>query len=78
MHVKFSVKFLRDLQSFYFVFKITISKMRNFCSRLLFHINLLINRLLTSVFVLVNGIAINRSKGLITKYLIACLMIQKK
>ena len=28
---------LRDLQSFHFVFKITILIMRNLCSRLLFH-----------------------------------------
>ena len=30
-------KSLRDLQSLQFVFKITISKMRNLCSRFLFH-----------------------------------------
>ena len=30
-------KFLRDLQSFHFVFKTNISKMLNLCSRLLFH-----------------------------------------
>ena len=44
-----------------------VSKMLNLCSRLLFHQYLLINRLLTSVFVLVNGIVFNRIK-------IACLM----
>ena len=38
VYVKFSVhKFLRDLLSFHLVFKIVISKMRNLCSRLLFH-----------------------------------------
>ena len=67
-------RFLRDLQSFHFVFKITISKMRNICSRFLLYYNLLVNRLLTSVFVLVNGIVCNRSNGLMIKYLIACLM----
>ena len=36
--VKFFVyKFLRDLQSFHCVFKVTDLKMRNLCSRLLFH-----------------------------------------
>ena len=30
-------KFLRDLQTFHFMFKITISKMRNLRSKLLFH-----------------------------------------
>ena len=39
--------------------------MRNLCSRLLFHKNFLNNRLLTSAFVLVNGIVFNRSNGLI-------------
>ena len=43
--------------------------MRNSWSRLLFHKNLLINRLL-SVFVLVNGIVFERSNGLIIEYLI--------
>ena len=47
------------------VFKITISKM---CK------NWLINRSITSVFVLVYGIVFNRSNGLIIKCLSACLM----
>ena len=65
MNVKSLVhNFLRDLQSFHFVFKIAISKMRNVCSRLFFHKNLLINWLLTSVFVAVNGIVCKRSNGL--------------
>ena len=51
-------KFLPDLQSFHFAFKITISKGRNLCSRLLFHQNLLIDWLLTKLFVLVNGIVL--------------------
>ena len=38
--------------------------MRKICSGLLFRQNLLISRLLTSVFVLVNGIVFNRSNGL--------------
>ena len=33
----FRIQVLRDLQTFHFVFKITISKMRNLYSRLLFH-----------------------------------------
>ena len=38
MYVKFVVhKFLRDLQSFHFMFKITISENANLCSGLLFH-----------------------------------------
>ena len=75
VYVKFFVyKILQGLQSFHFVFKIIISKVRNSWSRLLFHKNLLINRLLTSVFVLVNGIVFERSNGLIIEYLIACLM----
>ena len=38
VYVKLFVhKFLLDLQSFHFVFKITISKMHKFYSRLLFH-----------------------------------------
>ena len=38
VYTKFSVhRFLRDLQSSHFAFKITFSKMRNLCSRLLFH-----------------------------------------
>ena len=38
MHKKFFViKFLRDLQSFHFVFKITILIVRDLLSRLLFH-----------------------------------------
>ena len=50
VYVKFFVyKILRSLQSFHFVFKIIISKVRNSWSRLLFHKDLLINRLLTSV-----------------------------
>ena len=57
-----------------FVFKTTIPKMRNLCCRLLFYQNLLINTLLTSVFVLVNGIVFSRSNGLIIQCLIACLM----
>ena len=44
----------------HFVFKVTISKMLNFCSRFLFYSTLLINRLLTSAFVLVNGIVFDR------------------
>ena len=43
-------------------------------SRLLFYQNLFINKLLTSVFVLVNGIVFSRSNGLIIQCLIACLM----
>ena len=46
-----------------FVFKTTIPKMRNLCCRLLFYQNLLINTLLTSVFVLVNGIVFSRLNG---------------
>ena len=42
--------------------------------RLLFHQKLFINRLLTSAFVLVNGIVFNRSNGLIIRCLIAFLM----
>ena len=57
-----------------FVVKTTIPKMRNLCCRLLFYQNLLINTLLTSVFVLVNGIVFSRSNGLIIQCLIACLM----
>ena len=38
VYVKLFVrKFLQQLQSFHFSFKITIAKMRNFCSRLPFH-----------------------------------------
>ena len=75
VYVKFFVeKFLRDLQSFHFVFKITFLKMRNICSGSFFHKNLLINRLLTIVFVLINGIVFNRSNGLMIKFLTACLM----
>ena len=48
--------------------------MRNLCCRLLFYQNLPINRLLTSVFVLVNGIVFSSSNGLIIQCLIACLM----
>ena len=33
----FSIQFFRDLQTFQFVFKITISVKRNLCSKLLFH-----------------------------------------
>ena len=47
--------------------------MRSLCSRWLFHLKLLVKRLLTSVFVLVNGIVFNRSKGLITECLISCI-----
>ena len=65
----FSTQVFRELQPFHFLFKITISKMLNLCSRLRFHYNLLINRLLTSVFVLVNGIIFNRSNGLVIKSL---------
>ena len=65
MNVKSLVhSFLCDLQSFDFVFKIAISKMRNVCSRFIFHKNLLINWLLTSAFVPVNGIVCKRSNGL--------------
>ena len=49
------------------LFKITISKMRNLCSRLLFHQNF--NRLLTSVFVLVDRMLVIRSNGLMIKFL---------
>ena len=63
-------KFLRDLQSFHFAFKITFSKMRNLCTRFLFNKTLVINRLLTSVFVLVSRIVFNRSNGLVIKCLI--------
>ena len=56
------------------VFKIAIPKMRNLCCRLLFYQNLLINRLLTTAFVLVNGIVFSRSNGLIIQCLKACLM----
>ena len=42
-----------------FVFKITISEKCNPCSWLLFYQNLFINRLLTSVFVPINGIVFN-------------------
>ena len=48
--------FWRDLQSFHFVYMITFSKTRNLRSRLLFHENLPINRLLIRAFVSVNGI----------------------
>ena len=41
---------------------------------LLFYQNLLMNKLLTTVFVLVNGIVFSRSNGLITQCLIAYLM----
>ena len=76
VYVKFIVhKFLLDFQSFHFVFKITISKMLNLCSRLLF--DLLINRLLTSIFVQFNGIVFNRLNGLMIKFLIACLINEK-
>ena len=44
MYVKFfrvrkiiALNFLQDFQSFHVVFEITISKMLNLCSRLLFH-----------------------------------------
>ena len=53
------------LQSFNFVFKITITEMHNVCCRLVFYQNLFTNRLLTSAFVLVNGIVFGRSNGLI-------------
>ena len=33
-------KFLRELRSFHFVFKVIISKMPNLCSRLLFYFKL--------------------------------------
>ena len=59
---------------FSFAVKITISKMRNLCSSLLFHENLLISTLLTRVFILINGIVFNRLNGLVIKCLIACLM----
>ena len=60
VYVKFSVhKFLRDLKSFHFVFKISILEMLNLRSRLLFQENLLINRLLTNVFALLNEIVLN-------------------
>ena len=57
-----------------FAVLITISKMRDLCSRLLFHYKLLINRLLTSVFVLVNRKVFRRSNNLIIKRLITCLI----
>ena len=67
---------IQDFAGFavFILFKIIISKVHNSWSRLLFHKNLLISRLLTSVFVLVNGIVFERSNGLIIEYLIACLM----
>ena len=75
LYVKFFVhKFFRDLKSFHFVFKITTLKVRKLCPRLLFHQNLLINRLLRHVFVLLNAIVFNRSNGLIIECFIAFLM----
>ena len=44
--------------------------MRNSWSGLLFHRNLLINRLLKSVFVIVDGLVFERSNGLIIECLI--------
>ena len=56
MYVKFFVHtFFQDLQPF--------SKMRKLCSRLLFHQNLLINRMLTDVFILVNEMVFIRSNN---------------
>ena len=73
MYVKFFVhKFLRDIQSVHFVFKISILEKQNLYSRLLLHENLPISRLLTGVFVHVNGIVFNRSNGLTIKCLIGC------
>ena len=43
--------------------------MRNLCCRLLFYQNLLINRLLPSIFVLVSGIVFIRLNGLIIQCL---------
>ena len=42
----------------------------NLCPRLLIHKDLLINRLLTSVFVLASGIVFNKSNGLVIKCLV--------
>ena len=65
MYVKFFVhKFLRDLQSFHFVFKITILIVRDLILGCSF-----INRLLTSAFFLVNRIVFRKSNGLIIKVL---------
>ena len=75
VYLKFFVhKFLRDLESSHFAFKITNSIVGNSLSRLLSHWRLLINRLLTSAFVLVNRIVLNKSNGLMIKCLITCLM----
>ena len=75
VYLKFFVhKFLRDLESSHFVFKITNSIVGNSLSRLLSHWRLFINRLLTSAFVLVNRIVLNKSNGLMIKCLITCLM----
>ena len=50
----------------------------NLRSRLFFHQKLLMNRLLSRTFVVVNGIVFNRSNGFMIKGLIACLMNQKR
>ena len=73
VYLKFFVyKFLQDLESFLFVFK--ISKMDNVYSRLQFHLKMLSINLLRSASILVNRIIFNRSNGLMIKYLIACLI----
>ena len=54
---------LRDLQPLHFVFKITISKI---C--VAYKLNRLINRLLTSAFVIDNGTVFNRPSDLIIKW----------
>ena len=70
MYVKIFYTSVSGICSFFhFEFKITISKMRNLCSRLLFHQNF--HRLLTSVFVLVNRILVNRTNGLMIKFLMS-------
>ena len=51
----------------------------SFCVKNYYLENLLINRLLPSAFVLVNGIVFNRSNGLMIKCLIiACLLKEVK
>ena len=65
VYLKFFVyKFLQDLESFRFVFK--ISKMDNVYSRLQFHLKMLSINLLRSASILVNRIIFNRSNGLMT------------
>ena len=61
-----NTRFLRDLQPFYFVFKITISNMRKLCSTILLKF--------AHEQVVNNGIVFSRSNGLIIQCLIAYLM----